>query len=229
MDLTTYRSRPVLFEDFLTSAGIGTTAGSGLFGLTRQTTGTGATSSNPAGTADEFGIGSADTGSDTTGYCHLRSAADGIQFNTGLTFTFEARVYLPDLSDGTNTYGVVVGFHDSTSLAPIDGAYFLYDSTTSANWQINNRSNSTGTATATSTAVVEDTWIKLKIIVTGAASVAYYINDTQVSGSPITTNIPTGTNRFTGVRTGIIKSAGTTSRSLYNGYWWMDVQYTTSR
>ena len=62
---------------------------------------------------------------------------------------------------------------------------------------------------------------------TDFTSVEYFINDVSVGTN--TTNIPTTTGRECGVVLSILKSAGTTSRTLSVDWTWVHIGLTTSR
>ena len=118
-----------------------------------------------------------------------------------------------------------------------DGVYFLYDegavstgSTAAAYWQTVTCNNSTRTFNTglTQTTVTAATWVKLRIEVNAAASsVGFYIDDVLVSTH--TTNIPTGAGRDTGYGSLLIKSVGTTARTVDCDYMLAQCQLTTPR
>lgn len=108
-----------------------------------------------------------------------------------------------------------------------DGCYFYYrDNVNSGRWQIKNTSSST-TTTANTTTTVDTNWHKFSVRVNSSAtSVAYYIDDVQVSNSPITTNIPTA---IIACGCAIDKDVGTTARTLLTDYVQLDVSLTSAR
>jgi hypothetical protein len=229
LDLATFRDKPPLWEEFTQSGAIpASTAFHGMFGLQRQSSGTGATMDSEVAQTGAAGIGSVQAGTTTTGYSFCRTASDAYFFG-GAAYNLEGRFWIPVARDGTDDYSFVFGFHDATTAAATDGAYFLYDGA-SANWQIVNRSNASGSPVASAVAVPIATWVKLNVVVNAAAnSVAYYVNGTQLAVSPLTSDIPTAVNRQTGIRWGIVKSAGTNDREIWCDYMWLDTDYTTSR
>lgn len=124
------------------------------------------------------------------------------------SYDCEWRIELPILSDGTVTYTSWVGLIDNGGGGGdcTNGAYFRYDSTQSANWQMCTSNNGTQTRTATSTAVTTD-WTKLRLVVNNTGtSITYYING--VSVGTITTNIPITTGRVFGLGAKVEKSVG---------------------
>lgn len=128
----------------------------------------------------------------------------------------EGTIYIENLSDGTDSYATRVGFIESAAGTQVDGVFLLHDHN-SANWQVQCRAASTGSASASNTAVATG-WTKWKIVVNAAGtSAAFYINGTQLNVSPLTTNIPTSTN-MTAVGGQINKTAGTTVRYVHFDY-----------
>jgi hypothetical protein len=135
---------------------------------------------------------------------------------------------LSNLSDGTNTYTALLGFmdtKDSTSIA--NGAYFSYSSSGSTpNWIINTASASTVTS-STSNVAADTNWHRFRIDVNAAASsIAFYIDDTALNVSPLTTNIPTAVVR---PQITMIRSAGTTTRFIAVDYFTYYQNLTSSR
>ncbi len=193
--------------------------------------GTGATTYgfNPAATG-VFGIWNLDTGTTTTGRAALILGNDPNIFSLGQGLaTFETYIKLPILSTAVEEYQIRIGFGDSYTGSFTDGAYFTYERLTSVNWIMQCKSNGTLTS-SNSTTVVGTGWVRLKIVVNAAGtSVAFFVNGTEVSGSPLTTNIPTGAGRELGIVMSIIKSAGTTSRSATLDYMVFDYDLTTPR
>ena len=218
--ISSFRQNVFIWEEFLHAGALSTTAQLGSFGLLRTTSGTGATvtvGSNGVATAP--GVTSIETGTTNTGSAALLTDTGGFLFGSG-TYTIEFRIWLPDLSDGTETYTLRVGFIDSATGDGADGCFFRY-SNANANWICVARGTSTETADTSTTAVVEDAWIKLAIVVTNSTSAAYYVNGTLID-TIADANIPTtvGSER-TAIGISINKSAGTTNRNVrvdYLGY-----------
>lgn len=225
------RSRIGFIEDF-----IGVVASAGGYGgiFSDEASGTGAvctvtlTNTNN----NQFGIGSCQTGTTTTG----RAGQRGGSFNTLLVgqgrIMYETSVRFPVLSDGTETYSARFGLIDSVSGDAVDGVYFEYDQTTSANWRCCTSNNSVRTKN-TSAVAVDTNFNRLTIIVNAAGtSASFYLNGTELTGSaasPITTNFPTGAGRQTGVAHAIVKSLGGTSRLMDMDYVAFQMDLTTRR
>lgn len=174
---------------------------------------------------DEMGYLTYSTQSNTNGGILGRLEPDGteLQGNT----TYKARIYIPDLSDGTDTYALCIGSGDwsaNTSCDPNgDGVFFLYDTagtfltSGSDNWAIVTSGGSTATETTTTTAVADDSWITLSYTTNSdASSVSFFVDGTLVGTH--TTNIPTSGEAFSPGAHKIISSAGTTARKYCLSY-----------
>jgi len=182
-------------------------------GWSRTTVGSGASfaSGTTGATADRSNIYVASTGTTATGAAALLTANSSVWFGGG-TWVFHELVYIPTLSDGTQTFAARWGFLDVGNAAPVDGVYFQHDSTT-GNWRICASDNSVRTETTSSSAISAGTWYRLTIVVNAAASSAEFFVD-GVSIGTVTTNIPAASGRVTGVGMSLIKSAGTTARTF---------------
>ncbi len=194
--------------------------------------GTGALVSQLAGLVTTLrpGILNLTTGTEVTGRAAIRSSNASAAFLFGAgAYTIEADIYITTLSDVTNTYAIRFGFGDVTSGDFVDGAHFEYsDAGSTPNWYKCTASNSTRTKTDTTVAAVAGAWTRLKVVVNAAGtSVEYFINGTSVG--VVTTNIPTGTGRETGGLLSIVKSAGTTARTVNTDWTWLHIDLAVSR
>jgi hypothetical protein len=135
----------------------------------------------------------------------------------GGVMRFECSIKLSALSDGTDTYTAMFGWFDTSSTSPTDGAYIRYThSVNSGNWQGITRSNSSETPVNGSVAA-STSWTKLGIqVAADGSSVEFFVDGVSIGTSSAT--IPTGAGRETGLRMGIIKSAGTTARTVSLDY-----------
>lgn len=178
----------------------------------------GGTVGNGTPTAGHPGIGALGTSTSATGAAAVRSAPM-IVLGDG-TYTYEAVVRVPVLSDGSQDFIVVAGLADHTvaSFAVVDGVYFRYnDGTISGEWEGNCTSNSVSTSVDSNTPVVADTWYRLGVNVNAAATLAtFYINGSSVG--TCSTNIPSGASRVTALGHGILKTLGTTARTFEIDY-----------
>lgn len=178
--------------------------------------------------AGRFGIANMHTSTSATGRATVYSA-NAAMIAGGGEMTFEAAVYIPDLSTSGERFIIRAGFMSSTSVDPPSGAWFEYDESTSANWRICTGKNTSRTKTTTSSAVPEDTWQTLKVVINAAAtSVEFFING--VSVGTIATTLPTDVAQdYFGSAVGIIKSAGTTARAVWVDYVTLAKTFTTPR
>lgn len=175
------------------------------------------------------GICRLQTGTTTTGFAGI---TQGTTMNFGVgSYDLEMLIYIPTLSDGTETYSIVAGFGNAfTSASDFgNGAYFRYThGTNSGEWEGKTADNNSRTTLDTATAAAAGAWTKLRITVNAAANLAtFYINGTSVG--TIATNIPTLTARSFGPHIQITKSAGSTNRLLYVDYVKLKIVPTTPR
>lgn len=161
----------------------------------------------------------------------INASSFPIFFGDGI-YTIEWLVRLTRLSDATDDYRVGIGFNGSIGGAPANGCLFTYNhAVNSGNWTIE-CDDGAGTTTADSgTAVAAGTWYRLGIVVNAAAtSVAFYINGTETTNSPLTTNIPDGASEYTQPHTYIKNLAGTAAdRYLDHDYCYMKIELTSAR
>jgi hypothetical protein len=166
----------------------------------------------------------------------VTSNSGTVVLGSGAT-VYETRVQFPALSTSIDRYQAVFGFYDlvSSGLDQVDGVYFLYDeggissgSATSANWQIVTASNSVRSIFTTTSSIASNTWYNLRIEVNSAATnISFHVNGIQIGN--ITTNIPKGIARASGLGMFVQKSAGTTTRNVLVNYLGFKQKYTTPR
>lgn len=164
------------------------------------------------------------TGTTTTGLaCHYKQAGGtyaAIALSSAKRHNIGGRFIIPILSDGTETFEYYGGWMDDItgSANIVDGIYFSYTHSVSSGQLVfncennNTKSTDVGASPITLVAGTEYNWDIT--VIGGVASI--YINGTLLT--TISTNIPDDdTNRITSAGDVIIKSAGTTSRSVYVG------------
>jgi hypothetical protein len=139
----------------------------------------------------------------------------------------DAYVYIPTLSDGTDTFTVYVGLgSDTTGADHVNGIYFRYShGLSSGNWERCTASASSRTQQSTGISVAAATWYRLGLRVNAAGSSVDFLIDGAAAGT-ITTNIPTV---GFGPHFSIVKSAGTTTRVLRMDYYQFRKAFTTAR
>lgn len=175
---------------------------------------------------DESGIVTLTTNTSSIGVGSASSLNTSVLFG-GAQYSLWNRVKLDTLSDATDTYTVTAGYADTGSV--VDGCYIRYShGINSGKWQGVCTANSTSTTLDLGVTVAIATWYKLLVVVNAAGtSTEFFVNGT--SGGTITTNIPTGAGRQTGMMTKIVKSAGTTARLLNVGFVAQEVVYAAAR
>lgn len=143
-------------------------------------------------------------------------------------FTFEWMAKIDFLSAANPNYQLAQGMWDNPSavpeLGPIDGMYFLYNhAVNGGNFQLITRAS--GVSTVTNTASAADTaWHRYKIIINAAGtSVSFYIDNVEVTGSPVVTNIPTTQMLY---QYGIHATAGTNAKGFHTDYWYTKFEFT---
>ena len=117
------------------------------------------------------------------------------------TIVFECVVFVPTLSSAGSQMCLRMGFNDTNTGAPVDGAFIEIDSNVDAQFQCVTRSNSTETRTDSGVTMNAATWYQIRIVVTNDDSVDFYVRALDTAwGSPAathTTNIPSGSSRAT--------------------------------
>lgn len=171
------------------------------------------------------------TGTTATGRAGNYDGDEGLWFANGWTWMLETRACVDTLADATNDYAVFLGFCDNNTVAtePNDGAYCKYQrSVTGTFWVCTTANNGTRTNTTTAVAPVGLTMQVFRVNVNEAGtSVEFRIDGVLVATH--TTNIPSASGRSTGIGQKIVKSAGTTSRTLYLDYIHLQGSRTTDR
>jgi len=214
-----FREKAVIKEDFITTAHN--------FGVyTFRTTPSAVVQGNGP---DDTSVGTIilSTGTDSDGVISLVSGLDTVQLGRGIT-RFTARVRIPTLSNSGQQYRMAFGFLDYGNILAFDGVSFFYEESVSANWRCKCASNFTTTTAETSVPVAANTWYRLDIEINAAGTEAkFWINGTLVA--TITTNIPSGAGRTTGIVCGMAKTAGTTASTCIIDYIAAEFNKTTLR
>ncbi len=185
----------------------------------------GGTTSLVTAESNHQGILSLSTGSSSSsGYSTVYLGTNTIYLGNG-TLDLEFLIRIPTLSAAGERYSVRIGLGDSNNADHSNGIWFEYSEATSANWLLCVNNASSASKTTSSTAVGENTWIKLKISINAAASlITYYVNGTSIG----TKTTGFSTSGF-GPRMHIVKSVGTAARTIQFDYFLMDYILTTSR
>lgn len=185
--------------------------------------------------SNAVGVVAVVTGTASTGRAAITAQGSALTFGGG-EWDFEVRLdSLAALCSATAAYALLVGFFDTyTAANQTDGVYFLYDSigtstgsASSDRWQTVCASNGTRSFFETSTDVgINPTNLRITVNADGTAA-TFYIDG--VSQRSETANIPISKTRKCGFGVFIIKSAGTTSRTVYLDYLEAICRFNTSR
>jgi hypothetical protein len=214
-----------LLDEFISSG----TANNGVYGplgLQVQVAGTSAAVSSLPGGQYAPGVYQAATGTTATGRAGWYTAASNAlnfgQFNgIGGAYNLKFRIKTDTtLSDGTNSYSLLMGFTSAVgSITPNNGLFIYYDQNTTT-WRFRARNAGTQTEVDSNITVAANTWYTVEITVSNSATPTATCriigSDNTDSGTlTISTNVPTG-----GIGLGfqIMKSAGTTSRVFIIDY-----------
>lgn len=205
-------------------------------GLAATVNGTGAAAALKAtGTQNHPGVAELTAGTTTSGRAALTANITDWFVGSSNILTMEALFQLPDLSVVAEEYSIWIGFGDTaTTHDQVDGIYLYYDRVNDGdNFFIASANNSTRTEVDTQVAVAADTWYRLRIGIASNDSTptAYYdLSIADATGNTsnipqdgkavgtITTNLPSTAARAFGRSMGILKSAGTTARTLEIDY-----------
>jgi hypothetical protein len=163
------------------------------------------------------GVAQHSTGASATGVSSVTAPGTaGILFDAnGDTWTYDAVVRVTTLSTGTERFSYRAGFIDSATAESTDGCFFRYsDNVNAGNWQGVCRSNTTESVCDTAIAVTANAWDRLSIFVDPLNSTADFHVDSSSVNCSVTTNIPTGAGRGTSFGSMLLKSVGTTARTV---------------
>lgn len=197
-----------------------------------------ATSAQATDASNRIGIVRSTTGTTATGRTAIASSASSVRLGGG-SWIFETSVNITTTSTSTERFQLAIGFVDTyTAANQVDGVYFLYDeggvstgSTATGNWQTVTVSNSSRTFNQNAvnpTTAAQGTWYTLRIEINAAGNEAVF----KVNGVTIgthTSTIPTGAGRETGFGWLMIKSVGTTARTVDFDYLSVITNLTTAR
>lgn len=193
--------------------------------------GTGAATSTVATDGSgRVGLVRSTTGTTATGRTAVATGGSAVRLAGG-AWVYEQSFNITTTSTVTERFQLAIGFIDTyTAANQVDGVYFLYDeggvstsSTATGNWQSVTVSNSARTFNQNAqnpTAVVQGTWTTLRLEINAAGTECVFKVNGAIIGTH-TSTIPTGAGRECGFGWLLIKSIGTTARTL-------DVDYVSS-
>lgn len=189
--------------------------------------GTGAQLSIGSGEASHPGITVCEAGTTTTGRCSylMRAhwAVGSGRIRVGAWVKTEA-----NLSTVLERYELGVGLATGANFASATGLIEIHyrDDINSGKWEAKTLSAGTPTTLDSGTTVLLSTWYFLELEINAAGtSVEFFLNKT--SFGTITTNIPTGGLAF--AFAGLVKSVGTTNRTVLLDAIYVENDFTTAR
>lgn len=202
----------ILVDHFLAATPAGNS------GFSFASNGGGSSVAVAAGQVGHPGIVSISTGTNASGRLTLSQYTDALVFQNGSgLYRMDSAINIPTLSTATQRYTYRFGFGDNLAAGDfVDGVYFEYYDLSSPNWVLKTSANSVRTNVTSSVAVPAGNWETLRIDVLGTQTASFYIDGTLVG--QITTNIPSGSARTTGVVHKLEKSVGGTARNVLVDY-----------
>jgi hypothetical protein len=224
------------FEEFMGSQGGST--GTSYTNVVTTANGANATARSVATTnrTNQQGIIQHSTGTTTTG-------AAGYLYGTALyigsgSISLETYATVETLSNATERFQTIFGYYSGSNYSNTANAiFFSYDeagtmffefgAAATPNWKCYTRGAGVTTRTNSSIPVVAGTWYKLRIDINAAGnSVSFYINDTFITTH--TTNIPTSLTQMY-ITSLMVKTAGTTARTMLTDYFMYEEIFTNPR
>jgi hypothetical protein len=185
---------------------------------------------------NQQGIIQHSTGTTTTGAAGY-TYGGALYIGSG-SISIETYATVETLSNATERFQTIFGYYVGSNYSTTANAiFFSYDengtmffefgAAATPNWKCYTRGAGVTTRTNTSIAVVAGTWYKLRIDINAAAnSVTFYINNTLVATH--TTNIPTSLIAMP-INSLMVKTAGTTARTMLTDYFMYDETFTNPR
>jgi hypothetical protein len=189
--------------------------------------GAGAAVGVAAGLADRPGLILGQTGTTAAGYAAIAGNELGCLLGGG-EYTVETDFYLSALTGGGENYVFQFGICDTVNADQVDGAYFTYDATVDNVWLYQTANNSARSLVTSAVGVAAGAWIRLKVVVNAAGTLAsYYINNALVG--TLAANIPTGAGRNLTPLMTMYKTLGAASRYYVVDWVWYHYDLTVSR
>lgn len=123
----------------------------------------------------------------------LSDDTSGCMVLGGGSITLNWVVNVVTLSTVTNRFILRCGLGDTFNADQANGVYFEYsDNENSGKWIGKTASASTRSSANSNNTVSAGAWVNLQITINSAASsVSFYVNGTEITNSPLSTNIPT--------------------------------------
>jgi hypothetical protein len=206
------QSRRWIFDDYI--GGILINVPTWALATTGAGSGAGVSTTANNGDSSHFGIATLTTGTSGTGAASLWTRHTAPMAFGERAMVYEAAVYVPTASDGTDTFTVRCGFGDGLVTEGSNGAFFRYThSVNGGRWECVTRDAGSETA-ADSGIAGAGAWAVLRVHVEAdGGTITFSIDGVAVETA--TTDIPTAS---LGHGTHIVKSAGTNARTLLADY-----------
>jgi hypothetical protein len=183
------------------------------------------------GTFGDFGVIQLSSGTTAAGALLYQKQINGMYFGLG-NFYYEWRISVPTLSVTGQLFSVNLGFGNASTAAglPTNGIYFTIPlANPGTALSVVTTKAGVSTTTPTTQTLAANTYYRLGLLVNAAAnSVIAYVNDIAVTPS-ITTNIPNTTSNTCGPFVQIIKSTGTTARTVAVDYCFYQYEFSAQR
>lgn len=161
-----------------------------------------------------LGILESSTAASATGYAGVGTAGvDNVVFGFA-EHRFTAVCKIPTLGTAAQRFSAFIGFSDVRTTTGTDSVCFYYnDSLNSGKWMADIRSNSVTTGPFDTGIAADTNWHRFEIVVNAAGTTAAFFIDGSLVYSD-SSGLPSGTSRATGVSTYIVKTIGTTARTM---------------
>ena len=184
---------------------------------------------------NQQGVITHSTGTASTNYAGYNYGVNSLYRGTG-AITLESYIIIPTLSTSGERFVTVFGeqnganFMSPTNCISIvydEGGVFLASGVASNNWRCFTRAGSTITRTDTTVPVVANQWYKLRINISAdGLTITFFIDNVLVATH--NTNVPLISTQLT-VASYIMKSVGTTARTMQTDYFMYEEIFTNPR
>lgn len=208
----------IFFDDFISEGQ------SSIYGEHWLATNNNGSITQVAGEQSAPGVVQCSTSSSAAGAPYLWKTFNSHKFGGG-KLIYRTRIKLSNLSDGAETYTIKVGFLNNHP-TPSSGIWFEYShGSNSGNW-MGKASNASSVTTVNGSTAADTNWTILEMVVAAdGASVEFFVNGSSIGTA--SSNIPT--SNASGLVSTIIKSAGTSARTMQIDYVLAAQKLTTSR
>jgi len=166
------------------------------------------------------------TGTTATGRAGQQWGSTANLMIGGGELMIESVLIVPTLSTSAQRFACRWGLGTSQTGDHADGVYFEYDESVSANFRLKAANSSVRTTVDSGVAVPANTFFRLKIVINDTTNAQFYVNGVLVG--TISTNLPSNTTLLLAI-VHIIKSVGTTSRTLQMDNFYFNEYFSAAR